>query len=80
MSTLNLTTVILENDDDYLPWIEIIHTAADKHSLQDYIDPTRTASQLKRLEPPTKPTPASVKAQPLAATPAENNTENTKTT
>jgi len=34
------TPVILDGDSDYIPWIELIKTAAEKHQLWAHINPS----------------------------------------
>ena len=33
------TPVVLDEDSDYIPWLEVIQTTADKFQLWDYINP-----------------------------------------
>ena len=40
MSTVvTQTPVVLDEDSDYIPWLEVIQTAANKFQLWDYVNP-----------------------------------------
>jgi hypothetical protein len=57
---ITVTPVILEEEKDWLPWIEVIRTAAG--DLWDFVNPSVSLANLKRLEEPTEPTLETVKA------------------
>jgi len=70
MSTVvTQTPVVLDEDSDYIPWLEVIQTAADKFQLWDYVNPKIQPGELKVLEKPVEPTPKSVRTS--ATTQAE---------
>jgi len=69
MSTTTPFNIILDDDKDWLPWLEIIKSVAIENDLWDHINPSVSPERLKKLVDPIEPTPASVKSiQP--ATPA----------
>jgi len=62
MSTVvTQTPVVLDEDSDYIPWLEVIQTAADKFQLWDYVNPKIQPGELKVLEIPVEPTPKSLR-------------------
>ena len=62
MSTVvTQTPVVLDEDSDYIPQLEVIQTAADKFQLQDYVNPKIQPGELKVLEIPVEPTPKSLR-------------------
>ena len=57
-TVVNITLVILDDEKDWMPWIEVIRTAAG--DLWDYVNPAIPTKRLKKLQEPVEPTPASV--------------------
>jgi hypothetical protein len=57
---ITVTPVILEEEKDWLPWIEVIRTAAG--DLWDFVNPSVPLANLKTLEEPIEPTLATIKA------------------
>jgi len=57
---ITVTPVILEEEKDWLPWIEVIQTVTG--DLWDFVNPSVSLANLKRLEEPTEPTLVTVKA------------------
>ena len=69
MSTVvTQTPVVLDEDSDYIPWLEIIQTTADKFQLWDYVNPKIQPGELKVLEIPVEPTPKSLRTLVTPAT------------
>ena len=56
------TNVVLEDDKDWIPWLEVTKTVALEHQLWDYINPSVALEKLIKLEAPAEPTLASIKA------------------
>ena len=57
-TVVSITPVILDDEKDWMPWIEVIRTAAG--DLWDYVNPAIPTKRLKKLQEPVEPTPASV--------------------
>jgi hypothetical protein len=55
------TPVILKEEKDWQPWLELIKSASLKQGLWEYINPSTPWSQVPRLERPIRPTPSTVK-------------------
>jgi len=62
MSALAIQTpVILKEEKDWQPWLELIKSASLKYGLWEYINPSTPWAQVPRLERPIRPTPNTVK-------------------
>jgi hypothetical protein len=72
---ITVTPVILEEEKDWLPWIEVIRTAAG--DLWDFVNPSVPLANLKTLEEPIEPTPATVKAVTTPSSTQTNTLSNT---
>ncbi len=49
------TPVVLDEDSDYIPWLEVIQTVADKFQLWDYVNPKIQPGELKVLKKLVEP-------------------------
>ncbi len=72
---ITVTPVILGEEKDWLPWIEMIRTAAG--DLWDFVNPSVPLASLKKLEETIEPTPATVKAVVTPSYTPDNNLRNT---
>ena len=56
------TNVVLEDDKDWIPWLEVTKTVALEHQLWDHINPSVALENLTKLEALAEPILASIKA------------------
>ena len=62
MTTTNESkvNVILDKPSDWIPWFFVVQDSATNNKVWEYIDPSTEKDKLPKLEPPNRPTPASV--------------------